>query len=151
MKNIIQEEINRTKQLMGVISESNLVLEEKLTRRQKNGLANCAVFGGGFWCLESANECAKMLESGEDCKCNPDSPGCGDKTLNPNDLLDKDMKKEPVNEELLTEGKKFWKHLNACRDEIAAAGPCKEQGDDDYNDDCDGGGKKCSKFFRKYG
>ena len=39
MKNIIQEEINRAKQLMGVISESNLLLEKPLTDTQRHRFA----------------------------------------------------------------------------------------------------------------
>ena len=36
MKNIIREEINRTRELMGVINESNVVLEADLNTKQKD-------------------------------------------------------------------------------------------------------------------
>ena len=187
MKNIIREEINRTRELMGVINESNVVLEADLNTKQKDNLANCAVFGGSFWCAKDSNACARILRSGEDCECNPRSEGCGDKVTsfggeleygqtdvdykvdgdcnkagetmgargcictNPELGCGEDSEIETIKEELLTEKEtKFDRRLQACKDEISAAGPCKEQGDDNYNDDCDGTGKKCRKFWKKY-
>ena len=145
MKNIIKEEINRNRELMGIINESNLLVEKELSRTQRRKLASCAVFGGGFWCAEGAEECASMLESGTDCQCNPDSAGCGDNVVNPNtNTYDKEvMDKETVNEELLTEDKKFRKYLEACRAEV--------RGGEENSEEASGGGKKCMKFFRKYG
>jgi hypothetical protein len=147
MKNIIQEEINRAKQLMGVISESNLLLEEPLTDTQRHKFATCAIHGGGFWCAESAGECAEILISGDNGACTGMvSPGTTDNELELDRSQDKTAGPEPtdtidvefgINEGLILEGeKKFWRQLEACREEVS------ETGDE---------GKKCRKFRRNYG
>ena len=152
MKNILREEINRNRELMGTINESQLLLEKPLSRNQRMMFWDCAVWGGSFWCANGADECAKVLESGTDCECNPDSGGCGDKVVTPKGVdIKLDMDKETVNEELLVEGKKFWRQLNACRDEIANGNNCGEEQHYDNDPACDGDGPKCYKFRRNYG
>ena len=140
MKKILREEINRTKELMGVIVESEILLEKELTSQQKRKLSSCAIFGGSFWCVSGADECADMLESGVDDTCTG-----GGNVVNTNTDVDDLMviDKKTVNEELLTEDQKFRKHLEACRSEVANGA--------ENSEDATGGGKKCKKFFRKYG
>ena len=151
---ILREEINRNRELMGTINESQLLLERPLTKTQRRGFGNCAMFGGSFWCANGADECATILESGDDGACTGSiTPGTTDIKLD----LDKDLQTrtagpEPtdkrdvelgINEGLLLEGKKFWRQLEACREEIADGG-----GEDNENEY--GGGKHCRKFSRNY-
>ena len=133
MKTTLREEINRNIELMGTITESQLLLERPLSSTQRRKFANCAVFGGGFWCADHADDCARILESGSDCECS----GCnvtGTDTKEP---------KLDIREGLLLEGKKFTRMLEACRAEV--------RGGEEDSDDANGQGKKCKRFFRKYG